>query len=242
MKDDQQLDSTLQSAGSRWRATRPTGPDLMTTLSRAVDEQPALVRSHRGVRRWVVPMTVAAVIVAGAATPLLIVHHHTRSTAAASGTTQLATCGTQPISDGPHAKTIKITLTAPKTVTAGSRIAARVSLAASAVGPVTLITSLPAQLVILQNGEIVGRYLGPRTGVGASVDLGQTAKTVNASLDTRGCGSETLFRQDQKYQAPFLPAGDYQLMAMLPDLPADASAESNKVLASPAVDFSISAS
>jgi hypothetical protein len=239
--DDQQFDSSLQSAGARWRGSRPNGPDLAETLAQVVTEQPSSQLPQRGIKRWVLPAAVAALVVAGAAVPLLIIHSHGRSVNAGRAGTALVTCGPQPVSDGPHAKTVQLAVTVPKTAPSGGRISAQVAVT-TAGATVELTTALPPQLIILQDGQIVGRYLGPSSAVGASVPVSHTTQRLQASIALRGCGSETALQQDPAYQPPFLPAGDYQLMAVAPDLPLDASAISDKVLASPTVDFTISGS
>ena len=241
MTNDQQLDSVLHSAGSRWRGNRPAGPDLAASLAQVVAEQPSSQLPQRGIKRWVLPAAVAALVVAGTAVPLLIIHSHGRSVNAGRAGTALVTCGAAPVSNGSHAKTVHVALTAPKTAAAGDRMSAQVALT-TAGATVNLITALPPRLVILQDGQIVGRYLGPVTAVGASVPVSHTAQRFQASIALRGCGSETALQQDAAYQPPLLPAGDYQLMAVVPDLPLDPSAISDKVLASEAVGFTISGS
>src|SRR5450631_1401382 len=181
-------------------------------------------------RRWCAVIALAAVALTGcrsaqhASTPISRPPSSSASSAVSSGPA-LPTCGVVPKSDGPLASQVGVQIIARSTAESGSTFGAAIQVRSNTPATVPVESVSIVNLLITQDGHIVGRQLGPSAGTGAGfVVTPSSYAQMTAEVAVAGCGNykpgETL--PDATDDAPDatrapLPAGDYTIYAVVED-------------------------
>ncbi|BEP12590.1 hypothetical protein acdb102_09010 [Acidothermaceae bacterium B102] len=122
------------------------------------------------------------------------------------------------MSDGPSAKLIAATASAPATAVAGSVLNVVVHLR-SIDGKPHVFDSGWAPVLILQAGRIVGQYEGGVAAYGTETTVtAAEPRTADASGLLSGCPRHPLIDSAPDVSRKPLPAGTYQVVVSLPDL------------------------
>jgi hypothetical protein len=136
-----------------------------------------------------------------------------------------STCGTVPVSNGPLASKATVQIDGPSTAPSGSTFGAQVRIRSTSTSMVAVESVSIVNLLITQNGRIVGRTLGASAGTGASFDATPTSVAqLTADVILSDCGNYTPDESlpDLRTQIPDatrtpLPAGQYTMYAVVED-------------------------
>lgn len=195
--------------------------------------------SMRRPGRWPAALAVAGVIVLLTVGVVIAVNLPSTGSASATGNpATLPSCGSMPISNGAHARSVRATLTAPTKGKSGSRVIGEIELSSTTGAAVPLQTGQPSDLLIIYSGKVVGRYSGSTLGTGAYVTVGPQTKAFPAGVLLSGCASKTDPARPDIGRRP-LPPGHYQLVATMEDIAAGYSPEA--VLATQPVEITVTA-
>lgn len=180
----------------------------------------------------------AVVVVLAVGVALAVNWTSTGSASAAGNPAALPSCGSMPVSNGPHARSVRATLTAPSTGRSGSRVTAQIELSSTTGAAVSLQTGQPSDLLIIYSGKVVGRYSGATLGTGAYVTVGPQTKVFPAGVLLSGCAHKADPARPDVGRRP-LPPGHYQLVATMEDLAVGFGADA--VLATQPVAITVTA-
>jgi hypothetical protein len=185
-------------------------------------------------RRGCAAIALAAVAVTGcrsaqhASTP---VPQPRSSSAASSGTAlsssgaALPTCGDIPQSDGPLASKVHVQIVARTTAVSGSMFSAAVQIRSNTAATVPVESVSIVELLVTQDGHVVGRQLGPSAGTGAGFDVTPSSLAqMTTEVALSGCGNyspgeslpDATMPNADTTRKP-LPAGEYTIYAVVED-------------------------
>ena len=145
---------------------------------------------HR-LTRWPAALAVGAVIVVLTVGIVLAVDWSSGGSAATGSPATLPTCGSSPVSNGPHAQSVRATLKVPTVGRSGHRISGQIELSSPTGAAITLQTGQPPTLFILYGGKVVGQYYGTTLGTGAFARLGPQTKDFPAWVLLSGCTTKS---------------------------------------------------
>ena len=131
-----------------------------------------------------------------------------------SATSVPGACAPVPVSTGPARAVATLVLTAPGSAAGGSTIAVSASLQAAGDGTRIVTDSARSDVLIIADGVVVGRAGGLRDTLAVPLSLQAGVRAVLAvpsHLRMAGCGGTT----GTSLTGPALPAGSYQLVAVL---------------------------
>jgi hypothetical protein len=214
MIDDYELDLRLSEDGRAWRTTRTTGPEFKEAI-RALDTTTSTSRRH-----WRTAAVAAASVVVIVAAAFMFRSHSQQPSGPTHNGPHLATCGRAPVRSGALAAQVALTISAPTTGKSGTTIEVTAWVRAVA-DSVDLDAGAPAEVVIIENGYVVGRYRGAVGGTGYGGHIDTRGKPVPAqSILLSGCPSGHIDYAHPDASRHPLPSGHYQLIATLgPDGP-----------------------
>ena len=194
----------------------------------------------RRLARWPAAATAGAAIVGLAVGIVLAIDWSSGGSAATGSPATLPTCGLSPVSNGPHAQSVRATLKVPTVGRSGRRILGQIELSSPTGAAITLQTGQPSTLFVLYGGKVVGQYYGTTLGTGAFARIGPQTKDFPAWVLLSGCTTKTDPNpvQPDSGRRP-LPPGHYQLVGTLPDIAPGFSADA--VLATPPEDITVTA-
>jgi hypothetical protein len=137
----------------------------------------------------------------------------------------LPTCGVVPKSDGPLASRVGVQVIARSTAVSGSTFGAAIQIRSKTATTVPVESVSIVNLLITQDGHIVGRQLGPSAGTGAGfVVTPSSYAQLTTEVAVAGCGDYTPGESlpDATTDSPDatrgpLPAGDYTIYAVVED-------------------------
>lgn len=242
--NDSEIEALLHEDGMSWRIAREAGPRLDEAIASIASGPAIALAGQRGGRRhrWVAPLaTAAAVVVIAGLTVGLAQGIHKHGTTSGSPS-PLSSCGVIPVSNGPHARSVELTLTAPTAGRSGTLIKAMVSLRNLSGESVEVDTTMPPDLLITRNGVVVGRYGSAVAGLATSIALMQGGATsVPATVELSGCAPSPSAIPDPNSVRSPLPPGEYQLVATIEDQTLGHQTSGQQLLVSSLVNITISA-
>lgn len=180
--------------------------------------------------RWCAVIVLAAAVLTAcrsakrASTPISHPPSSSASSAVSSGLT-LPTCGEVPKSDGPLASQVGVQIIARSTAVSGSTFGAAIRIRSKTATSVPVESVSVVNLLITQDGHIVGRQLGPSAGTGAGfVVTPSSYAQMTTEVTVAGCGNykpgeslpDATDDSPDTTRAP-LPAGDYTIYAVVED-------------------------
>jgi hypothetical protein len=205
-----EIDERLSRDARRWQATRPAGPgldDCLRALS-GTGAQPG--------RRWrLAAVAAAAVMVLLVVAVAVALRSRAEHPSGPTGSrSSLRTCGKVPVPKGAVSRQAVLTISAPLQGRAGTSVEVTATVRAVGRAADGVDVGAPADVVIVKNGAVVGRYLGGIGGTGFLIASAAKPVPALAAL-LSGCPSGTIDISRPDASRRPLPPGRYQLVATL---------------------------